>query len=254
MASLRTIMQCADIDTSGSFSVLRRLFGFRRSRVPTDGVATTVNQVSVLQKIEGIQSKHINLNVIRVGFDLLSDEDLGLEKLDYAILRIHQIYRPVGLGIGRVEHYIISSADADGADDLGSEDEADELSDDWSVYNNGIDVFVVRNISDDDFVGISPVGGDCDKPSKRDGLVAGEIGRTHDAVARTFAHEVGHFLDLSHNHGGDPDCPGTTNGCNNLMAQTRCANSCGGGVKVAVLLTSSQGNTMKDHCSVQNAC
>ncbi len=182
MASLKSIMGCVGIDTSGSVSVLRRLFGFRRSLVPTDGVATTINQVSLLQKIQGIQSKHINLNVIRVGFDLLSDEDLGLEKLDYAILRIHEIYRPVSLGIGRVEHYVISSADADGADNLGSEDEADELSDDWSVYNNGIDAFVVRNISDDDFVGISPVGGDCDKPSKRDGLVAGEIGRQFDAV------------------------------------------------------------------------
>jgi hypothetical protein len=208
----------------------------------------------MLQKIQGIQSKHIHLNVIRVGFDLLSDEDLGLEKLDYAIFRIHEIYRPVNLGIGRVEHYFIDSDEADGADNLGSEDEADELSDDWSVDNNGIDAFVVRNISDDDFVGISPVGGDCDKPSKDDGLVAGEIGRTHDEVARTFAHEIGHFLDLPHNHGDKPDCPGTTNGCNNLMAQTRCANSCGGGVKAAVLLTSSQGNKMRDHCSVRNAC
>jgi hypothetical protein len=254
MASLKSIMECVGIDTSGSVSVLRQLFGFRRSLVPTDGVATTINQVFMLQKIQGIQSKHIHMNVIRVGFDLLSDEDLGLEKLDYAVFRIHEIYRQVNLGIGRVEHYFITADEADGADNLGSEDEADELSDDWSVDNNGIDAFVVRNISDKDFVGISPVGGDCDKPSKKDGLVAGEIGRTHDEVARTFAHETGHFLSLDHNHGGGSDCPNSTNGCNNLMAQTRCATSCGGGVKVAVLLTNSQGNDMKGHCSVRNAC
>ena len=253
MASVKSMMSCIGVDTSGSVSILRHLFGFRRSRVPTDPDNTVTAQVSMLQKLEGLQGKHIHINIIRVGFDLLADVDDGLEKLDYATYRIHNIYRTVNLGIGRVEHYVIDSDDADGADNLGSEDEADELSDDWSVYNDGIDAFVVRNISDDDFVGLSPHGS-CDKPSKDDGLVAGEIGRTYEAVARTFAHEIGHFLGLDHNHGDDPDCPNTTNGCNNLMAQTRCATSCGSGVRAAVLLTNSQGNTMRGHCSVRNAC
>ena len=64
-------------------------------------------------------------------------------------------------------------SEADGYDDIGSESEADDLSDDWSVPNDGIDMFLVANISDD-FVGISPVPGDCDKGDKSDGLLGGE--------------------------------------------------------------------------------
>jgi hypothetical protein len=207
--------------------------------------------VSLLQKIRDVQHDHIHLNVIRVGFDGIAagDLDQAEEKLDYAIYKIPNVYRQVSLGIGRVEHYVISTAEANGADDLGSEDEADELSDDWTVPNDATDVFVVRNISDDDFVGISPVDGSCDKDSKDDGLVGGEIGRGFDAVGRTFAHENGHFLGLEHNH-DDDDCPDTDAGKNNLMAQTKCAIS----VRDSVLLTGGQGNTMHDHCSVKGGC
>jgi hypothetical protein len=251
VAGLRSILSCLDIDASGQVSVLFHLFGFARARVPTDPDTTVTASVSLLQKIDGVQDEHVHLNVIRVGFDSIASGDLdeAEEKLDYAVYKIHNVYRQVNLGIGRVEHYVINTAEADGADDLGSEDEADELSDDWSVPGDGIDVFVVRNISDSDFVGISPVGGDCDKDSKDDGLVGGEIGRNFDPVARTFAHEIGHFLGLKHNH-GDDDCPDTTAGKNNLMAQTKCAIS----VRDSVLLTGGQGSTMHDHCSVRGGC
>ena len=249
MASLRSLMNCIGADTSGEFSVLRRFFGFIRSRVPTDPDSSVTASVSMLQKMRTLDGRHIHLNVIRVGFDLVADGDEALEKLDYAIYRIHNIYRPVSLGVGRVLHFFIDSSDADGADDLGSEDEADELSDDWSVDNSGIDVFVVRNISDDDFVGISPVPGSCNKPSKDDGLIGGEIGRDFERVARTFAHEVGHFLGLSHNH-DDGECPTSNAGLSNLMAQTGCVPS----IRDSVVLTSGQGSTMRGHCSVRNGC
>jgi len=248
MASVKSIMNCIGVSTSGNVSVLQGLFGFIRARVPTDPDTSVTAQVSLLQKIRGVQGDHIHLNVIQVGFDMVTDLDDAREKLDYANYRTHNIYRQVSLGVGRVEHYEILSTDAGGADDLGSEGEADELSDDWSVNNDGIDVFVVRNISDSDFVGISPVGGDCDKPAKDDGLIGGEIGRAYEAFSRTFAHEVGHFLDLSHNHGDN--CPSSTAGQNNLMAQTRCAIS----TRTSVLLTGNQGSDMRDHCSVRGGC
>jgi hypothetical protein len=252
MAGLRSILNCLDVDTSGGISLLFHFFGFARGRVPTDPDTSVTASVSVLRKINDVQGEHIHLNVIRVGFDEITSSDLdeAEEKLDYAIYKIQNIYRQVSLGIGRVEHYVITTAEADGADDLGSEGEADELSDDWSVPGNGIDVFVVRNISDSDFVGISPVEGSCDKTASDDGLIGGEIGREFDPVARTFAHETGHFLGLEHNHGSDPDCPDTTAGQNNLMAQTRCAIS----VRDSVLLTSGQGDDMHDHCAVQGGC
>jgi hypothetical protein len=250
MASVKSILNCIDVDTSGTVSILGHMFGFSRSRVPPDPDTSVRAEVSLLRLVRDLQGRHIHVNVIRVGFDTLSatDQDTAFRKLDYCIYRIRNIYRPVSLGVGRIEHYFIDAADANGRDDLGSEDEADELSDEWTVHNNAIDAFVVRNISDSDFVGISPVGGSCDKDSKDDGLVAGEIGRGFEAVSRTFAHEIGHFLGLEHNHG--EDCPTTTAGQNNLMAQTRCAIS----TRTSVLLTSSQGSTMRGHCSVRNGC
>lgn len=266
MASVKAIMNCIGAETSGS--VLRHLFGFRASRVPQDPGAATAASVSMLSHIRGLQGRHIHLNLIRVGWDQITgatNQANIREKLDYAVYRTRTIYAQRDLGVGRVLYYTIDAADANGADDLGSSDEADELSDDWGVPNNGIDVFIVRNISasgDDGFIGISPVDGDCDKGGKDDGLIGGAINRgglgvganAWDGFARTFAHEIGHYLGLSHNHGGRPDCPDTTNGCNNLMAQTRCANNCGGGVRAATRLTSGQGSTMRDHCMVRSGC
>jgi len=259
MASVKAIMGCLGIDTSGNVSVLGNLFGFIRARVPADADTTVTAQVSLLAHLQGVQGRHIHVNVIRVGFDAISGGatalDAAHEKLDYGLYRTRNIYGQVNLGVGRVLHWSISAADSNGADDLGSEDECDDLIADWSVPNDGVDAFVVRNISDPDFVGMaSDIPGECDKEAKDDGVVAGEIGRASEGFSRTFAHEIGHHLGLSHNHGGDPECPDTMAGCNNLMAQTRCATSCGGGVRAAVLLTSGQGSTMRDHCAVKSGC
>jgi hypothetical protein len=124
------------------------------------------------------------------------------------------------------------------------------------VPNDGIDAFVVRTISDPDYVGISPVKGDCGKDSGDDGLVAGEIGRGIEPVARTFTHEIGHFLGLPHNHGDT--CPSTDAAQRNLMAQTRCVPMIPGtstrDVRNAVRLTASDGTKIRDHCTVREGC
>jgi hypothetical protein len=258
MRSLRTLVACAGIDSSARVSVLFDYFGFARGTVPEDPDTSVTAQVSVLGRAARIDSHHFHLNVIRVGFDTLSATDLadGLLKLDYAVYRAHRIFAAQGLGVGRVQHYEISSTDSNGRDDLGSETEADDLSDEWSVDNDGIDAFVVRTISDPDYVGISPVEGDCDKGSSDDGLVAGEIGRGIEGFARTFSHEIGHFLGLSHNHGSN--CPSTDAAQRNLMAQTRCVpmipSTNTRDVRNAVRLTSSDGSNIRDHCSVREGC
>jgi hypothetical protein len=240
----------ACVGASGNFSVMRDVLGFVRGRLPPhpDGGGSTVS-VSMREQIDAIAGRHVHLNVIRVGFDALSsaEQALALQRIDWALLRARQIYAPVSLGVGRVLHWVISRADADGADDICSEDEAEELWNDWTVPNNGLDVFMVRTISAD-FIGLSPVDGACDKDDKDDGLVGGRIDRDPDGVARTFAHEIGHYLGRSHTHGAD--CPTGNAARNRLMSQTRCALS----NRDSVNLTSGEGGTMRGHCTVRPGC
>jgi len=255
MASVKSIMNCIGVDTSGPVSVLFHSFGFFRARVPADPCSSGTAQVSLLNHLKSLKGAHVHMNIIRVGIDNFTDAEV--DKIDSAIFEARNIYRTVNLGVGRVEHFDVTSIMADGKDDLGSEDEAEDLTHDWTVPNNGLDVFMVDNItaSPEDFVGISPIDGPCEKDDKEmNGVIGGEVNRTTDGVARTFAHEIGHYLGLVHNHGAKPDCPDDTAGCNNLMAQTRCADTCGGGVCQALNLIDSQGNTVRSHCFVQSGC
>ena len=92
MASVKSILNCIGVNTSGSVSILFHLFGFTRARVPPDPEPTATAQVSLLQLVRDLQGRHLHLNVIRVGFDTLSatDQATGDERLDYAIYRISE--------------------------------------------------------------------------------------------------------------------------------------------------------------------
>ena len=249
MASVKALLKCIGVDAGGRVSILRDLFGFSRGRVPAEQAADAVAEVSLIRLVRDLQGPHLHLNVIRVGFDALPEaaRPAAVEKLDYAIFRIRQIYRPAGLGIGRVEHLVVDARESGGRDDIGSFDEFDAMSTEWTVPNDGIDIFVVRNVSAD-FIGVSFVGGSCDKGRGRDGVLGGHISRGSEGVARTFAHEVGHFLGRRHNH--EDECPTSAEDLLNLMAQTKCVDS----VREAVLLTGPQASTMRGHCSIRNGC
>ena len=254
MASVKTFMSCTGVDIGTSNSVLEHLFGFLQRRVPRDPCLTVRTTVSILDQINALKGHHIHLNIIRIGDDGFSSTDE--ENIDAAILITRRIYATRSLGIGRVEHYGVSMASANGKDVLDSEAEAKDLTNDWRIANNAIDVYFVVDINyGGSVVGQSPIKGPCNKNTAGwGGMVGGETGRPASALGRTLAHELGHYLGLKHNHGDDPNCPGTTAGCNNLMAQTRCATGCGGGVCDAVSLTSTQGDKIHTHCFVQSGC
>jgi len=243
MVSVRAALKYMGVDPSSSASILNSLFGFSRTRAPTDPV--TVSQVSLLNHLSSLKGKHIHLNIIRVGIDNATDADE--DKIDYAIYKARNIFRTVNLGVGRIEHYWVSSQEANGKDDIGSADEAEELTHEWSVPNDGIDIFIVRNISAD-FIGISPAPGTCDKSDKdMNGVIGGEINLDAEELARTFTHEIGHYLGLKHPHGDN--CPSIgASERDKLMAQSRCANN----TRTSVILSSAEGDTIRGHCFVRD--
>lgn len=237
-ASIKSILGCIGMAPSGNISLLRNYFGFLRRRVPATQCSADTGQVSLLTQTQRLRGKHIHLNIIRVGIDNFTATEI--DKIDYSIYRAHKILNTRSLGVGRVKFYDVTAAQSGGKADIGSDDEAEDLTQDWSVDNNGLDVFMVDNISAD-FVGLSPVPGPCNKDAKgMNGVLGGEVNRSFAGVARTFVHEIGHYLGLSHKN-NSPD---------NIMCQTSKANStCN-----SVLLTSSQGNAIRGHCSVRNGC
>lgn len=252
VGSVREAMSCMGLGNSGDVSVMWHVFGFRRAQPPTDPDTGTNATVSLGDVFTGLSGRHLNLNVITVGLNTLPAGTFD-DSLDWATFRMRQIYAPVNVGVGRVQHYEVRAADARGYDDIADGDEADDLHDEWSVNNDGIDAFFVRNIQGT-LLGRSPIDGDCGKNSKDDGLLAGGADATSaHFVARTLAHEVGHYLDLEHNH-DDDECPTSTSGRSNLMAQTRCAQQVDSTVRTPVNLTSSQGSTMRSHCTVKGGC
>jgi hypothetical protein len=169
----------------------------------------------------------ISINIIRVGSDQWTSADFVT--MNNAITVLRDTYATVGLTLRRTERFRITTADAKGRDIIDNSDEAATLTDEWTVPNNNVDVFLVRTYVGP-VAGRSPVGGPCDKDAKgMDGVVVELIG---PLTGQVLAHEVGHYLGLPH----------VTGDSTNLMAPT----GPNGG-----LLTSAQGNTMKSHCFIE---
>lgn len=242
MASLRALAQCIGVD-GGQISILGHFLGFARWRIPSDPTGATVS-ISLKRQAQRLQGKHLHLNVIAVGSDNFTDGEY--ERIDYMIYKTRNVYNQRSLGVGRVQHWIISVADADGLDAPTSKGQLEELTDRWEVSNNGIDLFIPHDMNIPSGTGIllgrSPNPGPCMSDGKdkkgQDSPVSGLWGS--DQLARTSAHEVGHYLDLDHKN-SSPD---------NLMCQSGKANS----IRNSTDLTSSQGSEMRGHCMVWNGC
>lgn len=215
--SLRTA--ASKIGLSGNFSTVQDFFGHN----------STPSGLSVATQVERVlQWSRVDFNIIRVGIDQYAWSDI--EEIDAAVRDTRATYAQVSLAIGRVLHWDIFTAQADGADNIGSDDEAEDLTNDWTVDNSALDIFIVLTYSGTT-IGLSRVDGPCDKDAKgMDGSVVA-IESSAATTGQVLAHEAGHYLGLSHINDGT-----------NLMNPT---------VQNGGALTASQGKNMRDHCFVK---
>jgi len=169
----------------------------------------------------------VNMNVILVGSDQFSQAERN--EVNDAIQRTRQIYGSVGLFVDAVAWYGIPIANANGREHIDSDGEAESLTDEWTVHNHALDVFFVKTYAGTT-IGLSPVDGPCNKDAKgMDGSVVA-IEESNAITGLVVAHEAGHYLGLDH-----------VDDATNLMNPS----APNGGI-----LTTVQGNNMKDHCFI----
>ncbi len=222
MASLRERATCIGLSTS-SLSVRHHFLGHITGSVPT----------SVGEQMDRLGDKSCHVNCIRVGSDQFSFNDLV--EIDLAVQKTRDLYATAGnpMAVGRVEHFVISTTDADGRDVINSDGEAETLTDEWTVPNDALDLFLVR-LYVGGTAGLSRVDGPCDKNAKgMDGSVV-EMNAGGGVSDFATAHELGHYLGLSHR--------------NNASALMNPTVPNGGG------LTTAESNNMRDHCRMHAPC
>lgn len=172
----------------------------------------------------------VDINLIAVGRDRFSTAQI--DQMLNSTTGARQIYAQAGLNIGVVRRYAISAAQAGALEIIDSEAEARQLSNDWTVPNHALDVFVVKSLNGAD--GWSAVGGSCDK-NESSGRMTGSVVSLNGSLANsanTFAHEMGHYLGLAHIAAAD-----------NFIGNNGASNS-------NTNIFDWQGTTMKAHCFV----
>src|SRR5215204_1264786 len=101
MASVKSMMDCIGIETSGSVSVLFDFYGFFLGRVPDDPTGVVIT-LSLVQQINRLQQPHFHLDVTAVGSDNFT---AAMDNsVDYSIFKMRNVYAQVGVGVGRVVH------------------------------------------------------------------------------------------------------------------------------------------------------
>ncbi len=227
MASLKDIAQRC-LGVTPPFSVIEDVFGF-----PFGHPARTL---SLKQQLQLIQGSSVNFNLIRVGLGNFSDADH--QEIQTAVQVTREIYAQIGLGVRRLVWAYISVDDADAYTTIDTVAEAKDLTDDWNGPGGAHDVFIVRNmLTPEGFIGYSAIEGPCDKDDK-DELSGSVTSLNATGAFRSgvlMAHEVGHYLGLSH-----------TSATNNLMRPSISSSNTN--------VTSGQGSDLRDHCWVSDAC
>ena len=222
MLSVKQAFSC--IGRPANSSVVAGLFGYGVIPKP----------LSLRTQLELLGGPHYHVNVIEV-----APEDFpswARRQICYSLQFTRDVYAKVGIGIGRIDWFSVSRAQAGTKAVIDSGSEASDLTADWTVPNDGLDLFVVRLINGSD--GWSPKSGHCNKnaPWHMTGSVV-EIYQGRDNYAGNgFAHEMGHYLGLDH-----------ISDDGNFIGGDGSSNSWSG-------ILDWQGNEMKRHCFMKNGC
>lgn len=220
--SLRKILACA-----GGTSV-RALFK------PPVFIAPPPFSVRVLAEV--VLRRTIDLNIILVGVEQFILTLGALQDIEAAIATTRVVFTQatVDIGIGRVQWCGIPLDDAEGHEDIDSDEEAAALREKLaSPGGTAIDVFFVLTIAGP-AVGITGIPTSCSPDSHSASVVAIEY--SSDITGRTLAHELTHYLGV-HAHSGDHD---------NLMFADVSDNG--------TTLTAVQGTAMRNHCILYWRC
>lgn len=198
MISLRKMAQCLGLPDN--FSVIRDFFGYPRRTITNISLR---NQLQILN-----DGKHVSLNIIKVGIDKYTSENH--DEIEFAIKTMRDIYSRVGIGVGRIEYYEITTQMAPGREIIDDDCEAEDLTDEYTVDNASCDVFFVLKY-EGDTLGRSAVDGPFDKdPGIFEGMTGSVVSLEENnlVTAQILAHEVGHYLGLGH-HNNRVDKAGT---------------------------------------------
>lgn len=229
------------LGVSPPFSVNTHLYGYIfRDASGTVGIT---QPRSVKRQLELMKGRSINICIFLVGHENDFSGVVTLAQVisvQQAMQTMRDLYGQVNLGVRTLFWRRIDMDDVGNYVIITDRPEAVDLTDDFSGPNDGIDVFYVQSILNAG--GWSTINGPCDKDEK-DEMTGCVIELSSGILGILTAHEVGHYLGLSH---------GTT--ITNVMGVDSNGDGIGELNSTSTNLTSSQGTTMRGHCSVRSPC
>jgi hypothetical protein len=256
-----TTKECLGL--SGTISVNRDVYGYRfrdgngrlfgqldtasdpPETLPDTFPATGEPTTRLLgQQLRAIRWKAINLSIYMVGFDGFEGTQTldQLTRVQYAIQITRDLYVQANLGVRKIYWQRISVARGSKYWTLVDRDHAEEMTDEFTGDNDGIDVFWVQEIIGAG--GRCNTDGPCDKYSRDEMTgVAVELSRGRRRTGILLAHELGHYLGL----------PGGSS-LDNLMGMKPPGDAPDDLTDGSTQITSSQAADMRDHCFVRPTC
>lgn len=242
MLSLRALGSC--IGLPPSFSLIPDFYGYA-----TGAPAP----LSLLTQARLLAGKHVHVNLIRVGIENFTLDNE--REIDFAVHILREIYAQdnARLGVGRVERFHITEAQANTLaifnSTLVENGQTGALTDEFSGPDGALDAFFVLDITTT-LLGRSDVDGSCDKSYDLLYMTGSVVSMesTPESTGRTLAHELGHYLGLSHPGGaGSGDFPFSL-----MTKKSQISNQ--NKPLDSVHLSAEEAADMRDHCFVRNGC